>query len=99
MSPPPQFPLAEEVGVVALVWGCLAFACMPLQEILWASLICVSRGALVEFSTCVLTFSLMEMVEYWFGAKRDIGSIAQRYWPAGLMAAVFTTLLLWRRDQ
>ena len=102
MSHSPRLWPVESIVVTAVVWSYTMIVCIPLQEVVAASPFCLSllKGR-AEWPICLLAVPFVEMVEYWFGTKPDMGSIARRYWPAGLMASAFTTILVrrwWRRS-
>ena len=91
----PPLPISGKIAVAAFVWSCIAPICLPLQEVVSTLPFCVvtPRG-LIELPTCLLANSLVKIVEFW-RMDPDVGSVIWRYWPAGLMASVLTTFLLW----
>lgn len=97
MSHSPPLSPPEKLAVIAIVWGCMVIVSIPLQEAVSAVPFCwATRTSIAQFSVCLPTISLVASVIYWLEAERDMMSIVAHYWPAGLMASVFTTMLLWR---
>ena len=91
----PPLPISGKIAVTAFVWSCIAPICLPLQEVVSTLPFCVGTPwRLNDLPTCLLAISLVKIDEFW-RMDPDVGSVMGRYWPAGLMASVLTTFLLW----
>ena len=97
--------LSEKVAQATALWLFASLVSIPLWDIAYVLFAAHHEGAFLRALSDLLlspggtVFGLVIM--FGIHAEHGIGAIAERYWPAVLIASVFTALFLqwwWRRE-
>ena len=100
MSLPPLSRREKVIQAVA-TWFAMVIISIPLWDVADMLFHAVSFGSLAELHRWPMGILVGVILIFGMHAEHGIGSIAERYWPAVLIASAFTALLLrswWRRS-